>query len=74
MSKTLLEQTQDLISETREMVNAEKNGGLSRDVIASESGVNQWWLMKFAQGSIRNPNIEKVAKLHDFLSKRTNAA
>lgn len=74
MSKTLLELTQEAVTKTRQMVNAEKNGGLTQREIADGAGVNFWWLIKFAQGSIDNPGLDAVQRLHDFLEERQSAA
>jgi hypothetical protein len=34
---------------------------------ASEGSVEYEWLVKFAQGSVKDPGVNRVQALHDFL-------
>jgi hypothetical protein len=35
-----------------------------------ESGLPLFWLRKFSSGEIRNPSVDRVQSLYEFLSKK----
>ncbi len=41
-----------------------------RRVIAKGASVDIEWLHKFAQGHIKEPGVNKVQRLHDYLSQQ----
>lgn len=58
------------IIERTEQIRAAVNSlVISRGEISEQAGVNPHWLEKFSQNRIKNPTIENVGKLEDFLKK-----
>lgn len=42
--------------------------------VCEDTGLNYWWLMKFAQGRISNPGYDKVQRLQAYLADDGKAA
>ncbi|WP_018869527.1 hypothetical protein [Thioalkalivibrio sp. ALgr3] len=42
--------------------------------VCEDTGLNYWWLMKFAQGRISNPGYDKVQRLQRYFSRDGEAA
>lgn len=40
--------------------------------VCEGADLNYWWLIKFAQGRIKNPGYEKIQRLDQFLSQQSN--
>lgn len=41
---------------------------LSYQSIADNTGLTKHWIEKFAQGKIKNPGVQNVQKLYEFLT------
>jgi hypothetical protein len=59
--KPLLERTKALLTKL--------HGHFSYQDIADGSEVDREWLSKFARGEIPEPGVNKVQRVHDFLSR-----
>lgn len=64
MKTTLLEQTLDLIH----------NSGESLPAIARATGVNQRWLRRLVAGDYAEPGVNKIERIHDYLTTKDHAA
>lgn len=64
-SKTLLNQTYELVEESR--------GRLTQEEIAQGADVTLTWYQKFVRKTIPDPSVKRVQKIHDYL-RRTLAA
>lgn len=62
MNKNLHARTKELLEN--------RPRGMTLDIIADEAGVKRDWLRSFSAGRIRNPGVETVQTLHDFLASR----
>ncbi len=56
--KTLLTETKNMLVSTDR----------TKREIADGAGVGKEWLNKFAQGQIKDPGINRVQAVHDYLS------
>lgn len=45
-----------------------KQSELSQEQIARETGLSYHWICAFAQGKIKNPTVQRLATLHEFLT------
>jgi transcriptional regulator with XRE-family HTH domain len=36
--------------------------------IAAETGISIYWLLKFGSGNVRNPSVNRVEHLYEYLS------
>lgn len=54
----------DTISGLRAQLNARKG---EWPALCIEAGLSYWWLIKFAQGRIREPGLLKIERLQDVL-------
>ena len=61
-SNTLLGMTRDLLAQAK--------GQYTQEQIAAGSDVTLTWLQKFVRGAIPDPGVERVQRVHDFLSSR----
>ena len=59
MEKSLLDRTLDLLRKDKRNLNQ----------IARASGLNYFWLVRVKNGSIANPGIRQIEKLHATLTK-----
>lgn len=50
---------------TRELL---KTSEKSLPVIYRESGISFFWLRKFSSGELKNPSVNKVQQLYEFLT------
>ena len=64
-NNSLLENTRDLLAQAR--------GQYTQEQIAAGSDVTLTWLQKFVRGAIPDPGVERVPRVHDFLSERVAA-
>jgi hypothetical protein len=64
---TLLERTQELLTERRQV------WSLTRIAQESRGAVDREWLIKFARGAVEDPGVNRVQRLHDFLKSIPNA-
>lgn len=54
-----------LMEITRQML---KDSKKSLPEIYKESGIPFYWLRKFASGEIKNPSVNRVQRLYEYLS------
>lgn len=60
-----------LLTRTQVLLQRRMNGEESLRQIAAMSGgaVDYEWLVKFASGKVKDPGVNRVQALHDFLAK-----
>jgi hypothetical protein len=63
MNKNLYEQTMKLLN----------SSDLSPEFVASNIGVTGRWVRKVRDGIIKEPGVQKIQRLHDFLSTNKSA-
>lgn len=57
-----------LMEITRQML---KDSQKSLPEIYKESGIPFYWLRKFASGEIKNPSVNRVQRLYEYLSGKS---
>jgi len=55
-----------LLNETRELLK-KRPPQLTLATISSRTGINLHWLRKFHLGAFKDPGVNRVEQLHDFL-------
>jgi hypothetical protein len=59
------------VTPTLKLLNA---SDLSPEFVASNIGVTGRWVRKVRDGIIKEPGVQKIQRLHDFLSTNKSAA
>lgn len=57
-SPSLLDRTQELLKDTKKTLPS----------IYRDTGINFYWLRKFKSGKIKDPSVNTVQKLYEYLS------
>jgi transcriptional regulator with XRE-family HTH domain len=68
---SVADQTKSLLQNTRALL--EKRRSLTLREIATAAGVELEWLRKLHYGHIRSPNIERVERVHKYLTDYNTA-
>lgn len=63
---TRITQPATLLTRTRALLSNDERGLLT---IHKESGLPFYWLKKFSAGEIKDPSVNKVQRLYEFLSR-----
>lgn len=64
--QTLMEETRELLDNDDKRVT--KARGLSLPKIAEDLNISYYWLRKFKSGEIKDPSVNTVQRLYEFLS------
>lgn len=55
---TLLERTVSLLKESKE----------NTEIIARNTGLTYWWLVRLRTGTIKDPSVSRICRLYEYLS------
>ena len=59
--------TSRMLTETRDLLQRDKGNWY---VTAAETGLGREWIAKLAQGVIKEPSVNRVERLHDYLTEK----